>query len=183
MNVTKSVIVVTSLVLITAGTTRAQTFTSADTPLGIPIGAPGATSGFTTSTITVGPNVGIISDANIRIDADHTFVGDLDIDITSPAGAVVRLSDSLGGATDLDGSYVFDDQAGTPWIGPGNPVASGSYSPQNPLAAFNGQVAAGDWTLTILDNIGGDSGTLDLWQLILSAADPNIIQADLHSVA
>ena len=33
------------------------------------------------------------------------------------------------------------------------------------LAAFDGELLAGDWTLTVSDHAAADSGTLDLWCL------------------
>ena len=45
------------------------------------------------------------------------------------------------------------------------------------LAAFDGESFAGDWTLTVSDNAGGDTGILNEWCLIPGGGaveDPNI---------
>jgi len=42
---------------------------------------------------------------------------------------------------------------------------SGTFIPGNPLSAFDGEDASGDWTLTIADQAGGDTGTLFNWSL------------------
>ena len=35
-------------------------------------------------------------------------------------------------------------------------------------SAFNGEVATGDWVLSVTDNVGGDSGSLNNWALTLT---------------
>jgi hypothetical protein len=45
-----------------------------------------------------------------------------------------------------------------------------NYVPENPLSAFNGMDAAGDWTITVSDNAGLDTGTLIRWSLHIAAA-------------
>ena len=37
----------------------------------------------------------------------------------------------------------------------------------NPLSAFDGQFAAGTWTLEVTDTADRDEGTLDAWSLVL----------------
>jgi len=39
-----------------------------------------------------------------------------------------------------------------------------------PLSALNGQDGNGTWTLTVVDSAGGDTGTLNSWELILNPA-------------
>lgn len=40
---------------------------------------------------------------------------------------------------------------------------SGDYKPYEPLSAFNGMNPNGEWTLAIVDNVPGHSGTLHAW--------------------
>ncbi len=48
---------------------------------------------------------------------------------------------------------------------------SGDYQPENdPLSVFDGEPAAGTWTLTVTDDVGGDGGTLDNWGLEFNTA-------------
>ncbi|MBO9663078.1 fibronectin type III domain-containing protein [Dokdonella sp.] len=75
-------------------------------------------------------------------------------------------------------NVVFDDAASAPVDCPLLAPASGTYLPLNPLgAAFAGQAAAGDWTLTITDGLGAFlPGTLNTWclDLDLGAAGDDI---------
>ncbi|HSN56884.1 MAG TPA: kelch repeat-containing protein, partial [Candidatus Sulfomarinibacteraceae bacterium] len=41
------------------------------------------------------------------------------------------------------------------------------WLPVQPLAAFRGVVSAGDWTLDVCDDAGGDAGTLEQWTLFM----------------
>ena len=47
-----------------------------------------------------------------------------------------------------------------------NPAIDGTFAPNNPLAAFNGEDLAGTWRLDISDAFGADFGTLDEWCLV-----------------
>ena len=120
-------------------------------------------------TITVpGTDTGNATDVNVQIDITHTWIGDLDILITHPGGTFVELwGQSCGNDDDM--SVLFDDGAGPPVCA--SPTV-GTYDPFNPLSAFNGMSAIGDWTITVTDNVGGDTGTLDLWSLIIDGIVP-----------
>ena len=76
--------------------------------------------------------------------------------------------------TDENFDVTLDDQAAAPMPCP--PADGGTYLPSNPLSAFNGQEANGQWQLTITDNYSGDSGNLDAWSLnvCMSSAAPEI---------
>jgi subtilisin-like proprotein convertase family protein len=140
-----------------------QSFTSSDVPLLIP---PTGTSGTTESTLTIAPEDGGTLAGVIARDlvGTHTYMGDLDMYLISPEGTEVQLFEQQCG-TDEDFFFSFDDAAvGVP---PCPPTDMGTYAPVNPLAALSGQQSEGDWTLRIVDNLGGDSGQLDGWGLDL----------------
>ena len=166
-----------STLIVSTAASEAQTFTSADTPLGLPIGAPGTTLGSTTSTITVADSI-TIGDLNVNLDYNHTYQGDLDATITSPGGTMVELfaSNITHDLTAVDGGYLFDDEVtdvfpGTiPAFPAGEPIPTGTYAPQNALSAFDGEDTIGVWTLTVNDVFGNDSGTLNFWQLLVTQA-------------
>ena len=138
-------------------------FPSADVPKAIPEG--GGTSGTTTSTLTVGAaSGGTIADVNVLdLMGTHTFMGDLDFFVESPAATSVQIREQACG-TDEDFDLNYDDQA-APGSPPCPPTDGGTYQPVSPLAAFNGESSNGTWTLTIVDNFGGDSGQLASWGL------------------
>ncbi|MCA9026444.1 MAG: autotransporter domain-containing protein [Planctomycetaceae bacterium] len=165
------------VLLLSLSSGQAQTYTSTDTPLGIPIGSPGVTLGSTTSMITVGDYL-MIGDLDVNLDYNHSYQGDLQAILTSPNGTMVELfaSNLAHDLTAIDGGYLFDDEAAIEFPEPipaypfGDPIATGSYKPQNALAAFDGEDTAGIWTLVINDTAGGDSGMLNFWQLIVMEA-------------
>lgn len=96
-----------------------------------------------TSTIEIVDPVQIF-DLAVSVDISHTWIGDLIVSLTSPDGTVVVLHDREGGSA--------DDLVKT-WS----------------LSDFNGDIAAGTWTLSVSDNATGDTGTLNSWGLDISA--------------
>ena len=79
-----------------------------------------------------------IFDTSAFIDITHTYIGDLTVSLTSPAGTTAILHNRAGGSAD-DISRSFD------------------------TSSFNGEVATGDWTLTVTDSAGLDTGSLNSW--------------------
>ncbi|MGB0788139.1 MAG: proprotein convertase P-domain-containing protein, partial [Marinirhabdus sp.] len=137
------------------------------------------------STITVNDDVEI-TDLDVDIDVTHTWVGDLTVQLTSPAGTTVTLFDVGCSANDL--TFAFDDEgtgdlanctAGTD----SDAYPEASYVPSNPLAAFDGESTAGDWILTVEDTVGGDAGTFNAWGLNYSYLVPGVgitLQLDVN---
>ena len=151
---------------------------SADVPLPIPPGAPGTTSGTTTSDLVIGVNDGgAIADVDVLdLVGTHTYMGDLDFTLESPEGTMVEFRGrACGSAEDFDIAY--DDEA-VPGSPPCPPTDGGTYQPDAPLAGFDGEEASGTWTLTIVDNAGSDSGQLDSWGLRLCVEITEEIFAD-----
>jgi subtilisin-like proprotein convertase family protein len=140
-----------------------ETFPSADVPLPIPEGS--GTSGTTTSTLTIGAgDGGTIADVNVLdLIGTHTYMDDLDIFVESPTATSVQLREQACGALE-DFDLNYDDQA-APGPPPCPPTDGGTYQPDSPLAAFDGEDSTGTWTLSIIDNFTGDVGQLDSWGL------------------
>lgn len=122
------------------------------------------------------PDVGAVSDVNVRLRLNHTFVGDLAISLIGPDGTQVALSSRRGGAGVNFGSganscsgtpTVFDDE-GSNAIGAGTAPFAGTFIPDQPLSGFDGKPSAGTWKLRISDNAAADVGTLFCWQLEIS---------------
>ena len=133
---------------------------STDTPVSIPDNnATGADS-----VIDFASNLVNIDDVNVTVNITHTFTGDLILTLTSPGGTSVILSNRNGGSGEDYTSTVFDDDGATP-ISSGSAPFTGTFSPDNPLSAFNGESALGNWTLNVSDNAGIDTGTIDSWSL------------------
>lgn len=125
----------------------------------------------TTEATFVARGSGTITDVDLRIDElRHTWLGDLQIALVSPAGTVVKITDNWGneafGGDDVRDA-VFDDAAPalpTPGNDDPGPI-TGRIKPIGALSTLNGQAAAGTWRLRITDLYPGDVGTLEHWGL------------------
>ena len=184
--------------LVTIGVTQGESyFVKVDSPNGdvngydLIIDGPGTLT--TTTVMSEDPNLSIsipddsdpitstlegpdldLSDVNLVIEnLDHSYLGDLRIELTSPSGTTSTLLRAgneggyLGGDNDFTNT-IFDDQAPN-FLGNGSSPFTGSFNlndtsvGDNPLAAFNGENAAGTWTLSVQDRWGSDTGTLHSW--------------------
>ena len=119
-----------------------------------------------TSTITASvsfPNDRPVSDVNITLDIDHSFVSDLTIRLTSPSGTSVDLvSGSCGNGRNVTATF---DDAGSSLACGSNPAITGTVRPLGALSNFNGESSLGEWILTIEDTANGDGGTLNAFSL------------------
>lgn len=113
--------------------------------------------------------VGTITDLNVTLDIEHTFDADVNVFLVSPAGTRVKLFGDIGGSGNNFHNTVLDDEALTA-ITSSTPPYTGTFRPQNPLSAFDGQNSAGKWTLEVQDDATGDTGTLQGWSLTFSLA-------------
>jgi subtilisin-like proprotein convertase family protein len=115
-----------------------------------------------TSTLTIGATDSVtISDLNVQLDISHTYVSDLNVRLTSPSGTQVQLFANRCGSNN-NVNALFDD-AGIAIVCGQNPAISGTVLPSQALAAFNGQVSQGVWTLTVTDTFNQDGGTINGW--------------------
>jgi M6 family metalloprotease-like protein len=87
---------------------------------------------------------------SIAVEIEHTFVGDLKIDLTTPEGSHLTLRQGEGGSR-KNLNAVFDDQS-TP-----------------ALAALQGEPVAGEWILAVTDQASMDTGVLRRWSLDILA--------------
>jgi subtilisin-like proprotein convertase family protein len=170
-------------VRIELGSPRAKTdASSSDVPITIPDGS----SSGVNSTVTIAGLPGPLRDLDVAIASiNHSFVSDLVITLTSPAGTTVTLVDRNGGSRleSFPGpsdflDTVFDDDATTPILPttPDDAPFTGRFRPVQPLSAFDGEDGNGTWTLNIADLEEPDAGTLNAWGLTLApvvcSADP-----------
>jgi subtilisin-like proprotein convertase family protein len=150
------------------GALQANSAASPQVPLAIP--DDGATG--VSSTVFV-PERGRIKDLNVTIPGtaadpgiDHSWVGDLAIEIIGPDGTTVRLADHPGGPDNSGDDFagtVFDDEAGQN-ISQGSAPYTGNFRPQNDqLSRFDGKSRRGTWTLRVRDRFDGDVGALRGW--------------------
>jgi serine protease len=111
-----------------------RSFTN-NTPISIPDNNPTGIN----SILNVPDSLNIF-ELSVAVNITHTFIGDLVVELRSPAGTVAVLHNRTGGSTD-------------------NLVAT--FRP----ADFNNQNTAGNWTLHVRDVASIDLGTLNTWTL------------------
>jgi subtilisin-like proprotein convertase family protein len=150
------------------------------------IAIPDDNAGGTVSTLFV-PVSGRIKDLNVRINSiDHSFVGDLKVELTSPDNSTtVRLIEHVGGPNNGGDDLVdtvFDDEASTV-IGSAGTAApyTGSFRPQgDQLSRLDGKEQQGTWKLRVSDRYENDTGSLLSWGVTIRTAqcDPNVTAPD-----
>ena len=120
-----------------------------------------------------------ITDVNLHLRIDHARDSDLDVWLTHD-GVTVQVNrdngddgDNLGTGADCTNPTTLtrlDDEATTAMSSGTSPFA-GSFQPDNPLSAFDGKPAEGDWTLKIVDDSSNaETGTLVCWNLEITVA-------------
>ncbi len=90
---------------------------------------------------------GVARQLKVSLDITHSFIGDLRVELLSPAGRRALLHAQLGGAQD-DLVMTYD-----------------SAAPSSVLAPLVGQSIAGDWILRVTDLAGQDVGKLNKWSI------------------
>jgi len=112
---------------------------------------------------TVPDNGDVVESLSVFTDIGHTFNGDLSIVLTHPNGTEVVLLEFntnifLGGTFGF--SVVFTDQADQTLANLDNAGPRGIYLPAEPLSVLIGEPMAGEWTLTVTDNLDADDGMI-----------------------
>lgn len=148
-----------------------------------------------TLTVPAPSSTSTITAVRLSIQCSHPWVGDLIVSLRHPSGTEVLLLDRPGipsvgfpgpwgcGGDQLD--VTFDDAAAldaeTTCNATGVAIA-GPRRPAAPLAAFTGLAPQGTWTVTVMDAVGGDAGTLASVCLEVVAAPSTVCAADIdHS--
>jgi hypothetical protein len=107
---------------------------------------------------------------NLYIKATHTWVGDLRFQLIKVSGPTVTAFDRPGvpastfGCNSDNLDNFLDDEGAGGAVETACPVAAGvTYTPNNPLSAFDGQSLNGTWRLNSADLAASDTGTLVQW--------------------
>lgn len=89
-----------------------------------------------------------IASVTVDINLTHTYIGDLEITLTSPGGAPLTLHTLTGGSADnLVGTYLT------------------TLTPHESLFGFAGASVAGTWSMHVADLSATDTGVLNSWGL------------------
>ncbi len=119
------------------------------------------------SIIDVNGLQGSITDINVQVDIQHTWVSDLRLVLVAPDRTRVVLVNRQGDdGQDFD-STVFDQDA-TDLINRGEAPFSGVFRPARSLDQLNGKMPNGRWRLVVLDRADFDGGQLNEWSLEVS---------------
>ncbi len=167
-------------------TSSAFSFSTANCAIYASTNVPIAISASGTPTITSTLNVGAagtVTDVNVvTLDGTHTYISDLTVSLENPTGTSVTLFSNICAAED-NFDVAFDDGATNTYANLPCPPTSGlSYQPNQPLSAFNGQLANGTWTLTIADAFNLDGGSLDAWAIEVCVQPPSGLDAAIASI-
>lgn len=114
--------------------------------VGIPENKPTGIS----SVIAIGQS-GTVAGIKVQVDIQHTYIGDLRVELRSPSGRSTVLHPRLGGSAD---NLVVTYDSATPGI----------------LGEMIGQPMMGNWTLNVSDRARLDTGTLRRWSIQLRPA-------------
>ena len=140
------------------GTVTCSTMASTNVP--IAISATGTPT--INSTLSV-VNSSVISDVNLTMAMNHTYIGEVTVTLISPGGTEVPVfSNSCDSSNNI--TATFDDSGAAQVCGV-TPGISGTVIPLQSLSAFNGQDMTGTWTLKVKDGGAGDGGSLTSWSL------------------
>jgi subtilisin-like proprotein convertase family protein len=113
---------------------------------------------------------GTILDLDVQLNITHVFIGDLIVDVSSPAGTTVRLHNETGLDSDDINTTYDDDGAGT--------------IPAQPLSAVDSQQKQGTWNLEVTDVFpSADSGVVNTWALVIEAQGSGFNDCNNNGVA
>src|SRR4051794_18953249 len=147
------------------------------------------------STINVSGLTGVITKVKVTIHGlTHTFPDDVDILLVGPTGAnAIVLADVGGFATPANNLTITLDDAAASVLPDGSPLTSGTFRPANyapadsfpapsggsappvsggsALSAFTGTDPDGSWSLFVVDDAIGDTGSIAFgWTLEIATA-------------
>ncbi|MEZ5057225.1 MAG: zinc-dependent metalloprotease family protein [Saprospiraceae bacterium] len=150
-----------------------QTFVANDLPVSIF----SASAGSYTSSLNV-PQSFNITDLNVFVKINHTWVGDLEATIEGPNGTTRTLFDRPGVPADQFGcgenniNVLFDDAASNTSAAfeatcntNQQYAIDGTYRSVQSLNTFNNSNINGNWTLTVTDNAPDDGGEIVEWYI------------------
>jgi len=125
-------------------------------------GTSGPVLGPTASNNISVPDTFLITDVNVNVNVTHTYVNDLYIAINHPDATQVWLWYDMCGSQD-NFNITFND--GSPSVTCVGNNTTGSYSPSEPLSAFNNKPANGNWSILAADGWAGDVGQINSWSV------------------
>lgn len=112
---------------------------------------------YTSKTITV-PVGATVADVKLSIGLTHSYLSDVQMDVISPQGTIVKLFERSCNTTNSSLLLNYDDLGGSLVCGT---TTAQTVSPFEPLGTFNGQNSLGVWTFRVRDAFPNDTGTIN----------------------
>jgi subtilisin-like proprotein convertase family protein len=141
---------------------------------GVPMALPDSTT--TVAELDVPAAETTIGNLRMSLSISHTHDPDLDISLTHvPSGRSVVLFTDVPSVSADGFMVILDDDAPTDIgaaTGTSGAALAGSFNPEGTatLSTFDGVDASGAWRLTVVDDAGGDVGSLINWTLFVTPA-------------
>ena len=136
-----------------------QTFDSEGLPLPLSEGVPSTVR----SSLPIIQDL-FISEVELHLNLDHSYLSDLIINLISPSGTKVTMtSKSCGNLNNINAVFADD---GAAIVCSGDPAISGRVQPLGKLSSFKGESTLGDWVLEIEDTASGDGGVLNDFSIV-----------------
>jgi subtilisin-like proprotein convertase family protein len=117
--------------------------------------------------LTIGGSSCSTTVGSTTVGLDHSYVGDLTLSLTSPAGTTVTLLRERGGSANnlCQTTFADDGLRAAASLGDTDAPFTGRYRPEDPLAAFLGEDPTGTWTLRAVDATSSDTGRIRAFSL------------------
>lgn len=113
-------------------------------------------AGSAVSSVVTLPDGDVAADVTVSVTLDHTYIGDLTVDVQH-GGTTVRVFDrDCGAEEDID--LWFDDAGAA--LDCTASTSGAATIPDQSLSAFDGAVSGGDWTFAFQDNAAADTGSV-----------------------
>ena len=146
------------------------------------------------SAVSISSMAGKVCGLRVSTNISHTWSSDLTILLRAPSGKAVTLSSNNGGSH----NHIYSATTWFDTADPGSPLPYGTpaplitsdytfanllsppaLAPEEALSSLIGDSPNGNWQLRVNDNVPGDAGTLDSWQLQLTTCDYPDTDGDL----
>lgn len=111
-----------------------------------------------------------IADIDVDVFIEHTYRGDLQIEVESPTGTIVTIFDGQGGGADNLEATFDDASANTTYTANHtlDGVVDETLQPSGgSLSTFNGETPTGTWIIRVCDDASADTGTLNDWDITI----------------
>ncbi len=126
----------------------------------------------TTRVISFPASSSSVADVNLNLEITHTYFSDIQMDLVSPQGTVVKLLYNACGDSNGKLRLVFDD------LGESLSCSNTSLqavAPDGVLGDFNGENPQGNWTLRMRDMFTNDTGVLNSASISICTQDYKLI--------